>query len=77
MGETNTTLVLVGFLVMLICQDIVAFKALRKNETREGMLCALIPGYLLLYEGRGQDRQAGPLLGWFAGLGMLLAGFYR
>lgn len=75
MGETDTTLVLVGFLVMLICQDIVAFKALRNNETREGMLCALIPGYLLVYGGK--DRQAGPLLGWFAGLAMLLTGFVR
>ena len=52
----NSNMVLGGFLVMLICQDIVAIKAFKKNM-REGMLCAMIPGYLLfMAAGKRLDR---------------------
>ncbi len=64
----NSNMVLGGFLVMLICQDIVAVKAFKKS-VREGMLCAMIPGYLLLYGSREETRQVKPLIGWLVGLG--------
>jgi hypothetical protein len=76
LGNMNSNLILVGFLVMLICQDIVAVKAFKKSA-REGMLCAMIPGYLLYYGSRDETRQAKPLIGWLVGLGIILLGFMR
>ncbi len=76
MGEMKTNMVLVGFLVMLVCQDIVAVKAFKKS-VREGLLCAIMPGYLLLYGSREENRQVKPLIGWLVGLGILLMGFMR
>jgi hypothetical protein len=76
LGDMNANMVLGGFLVMLVCQDIVAFKAIKEN-LREAMLCAMIPGYLFFYAGREENRQVKPLIGWVAGLGILLMGFVR
>jgi hypothetical protein len=72
----NSNLILVGFLIMLICQDIVAVKAFKKSA-REGMLCAMIPGYLLYYGSRDETQQVKPLIGWLVGLGIILLGFMR
>jgi len=76
LGDMHSNMVLGGFLVMLICQDIVAIKALKKS-VREGMLCAMIPGYLLFYGSRDENRQTKPLIGWLAGMGLLLMGIVR
>ena len=76
MGDMHSNMVLGGFLVMLICQDIVAIRAFKKSA-RDGMLCAMIPGYLLLYASREENRQVKPLIGWLAGMGLLLMGFMR
>ena len=76
MGEMNTNMVLIGFLVMLVCQDLVALKAFKKS-VREGLLCAIIPGYLLLYNSRDENRHMKPLIGWLVGLVILLMGFMR
>ncbi|MHB9098850.1 MAG: hypothetical protein ACYC5X_13625 [Syntrophales bacterium] len=76
MGNVNSNMVLGGFLIMLICQDIVAIKALKKSM-REGMLCAMLPGYLLYYGSRDETRQVKPLIGWLVGMGILLMGFVR
>jgi hypothetical protein len=75
-GNMNSSLVLVGFLVMLVCQDIVAIRAFRKS-VKEGILCAVIPGYILLYGVREEPRQPMSLIGWLIGLGLLLMGFMR
>jgi hypothetical protein len=72
----NSNIILVGFLVMLVCQDIVAIKAFKKS-VRDGLLCAIIPGYLLLYGSRDENRQMKPLIGWLVGLLILLTGFMR
>jgi hypothetical protein len=72
----NSNMVLAGFLVMLVCQDIVALKALKKS-VREGMLCAMIPGYILFYGSREENRQVKPMIGWLAGMGLLLMGLVR
>ena len=72
----NSNLVLMGFLIILICQDIVAVKAF-KRSVREGMLCAILPGYILIYASREESRQVKPLIGWLAGLGIILMGFMR
>ncbi len=61
---------------MLICQDIVAIKAFKKSM-REGILCAMLPGYLLYYGSRDETRQVKPLIGWLAGMGILMMGFVR
>ena len=77
MGDMNSNLILGGFLLMLICQDIVAIKAIKKN-TRGGILCAMIPGYILFYANReGASQYAKPLIGWLAGLGLILMSFMR
>ena len=76
MGDMNSNLVLVGFLIMLVCQDIVAVKAFKKNVT-EGILCLMIPGYLLVYGSREENRQVKPLIGWLVGMAILLMGFMR
>ncbi|MHB8772349.1 MAG: hypothetical protein ACYC7J_15250 [Syntrophales bacterium] len=77
MGDTNTMMILGGFLLILICQDIVAVQAIRKN-TREGILCAMIPGYILYYANReGASRYAKPLVGWLVGLGLIVMGLMR
>jgi len=77
LGDTNTNLILLGFLVMLICQDIVAVRAMKKN-TREGILCAMIPGYILIYANReGTSQFAKPLIGWLVGAGLIAMGFLR
>jgi len=76
-GDMNSNLILGGFLLMLICQDIVAIKAIKKN-TREGILCAMIPGYLLFYANReGASQYAKPVIGWLIGAGLLLMGLMR
>jgi hypothetical protein len=72
----NSNMVLGGFLIILICQDIVAFKAFRKSA-REGMLCAMVPGYILFYASRDASRQVKPLIGWLVGFGILLMGLMR
>jgi len=73
----NSNLILGGFLLMLICQDIVALKAIRKNM-RDGILCAMIPGYILFYANReGASQFAKPLIGWLIGAGLLLMGIMR
>jgi hypothetical protein len=51
----NSNLVLAGFLIILVCQDIVAFKALR-TSAREGMLCAIVPGYIIMQAARRRGR---------------------
>jgi hypothetical protein len=76
LGGMNSNIILVGFLVMLVCQDIVAIKAFKKS-VRDGLLCAIIPGYLLLYGSRDENRQMKPLIGWLVGLLILLTGFMR
>jgi hypothetical protein len=76
LGNMNSNIVLVGFLVMLICQDIVAVKAFKKSA-KEGIFCIMIPGYLLIYGSREETRQVKPLIGWLIGLAILLMGFVR
>ena len=46
MGDVNSYMVLGGLLIILICQDIVAVKAFPRS-VREGLLCAIVPGYIL------------------------------
>jgi hypothetical protein len=75
-GNMNSSMVLGGFLIMIICQDIVAIKAFKKSM-KEGILCAMLPGYLLYYGSRDENRQAKPLIGWLVGMGILLMGFMR
>jgi len=72
----SSNMVLGGFLIMLVCQDIVAIKAFKKSM-REGILCAMLPGYLLYYGSRDETRQVKPLIGWLVGMGTLLMGFVR
>jgi len=69
-------MVLVGFLIMIVCQDIVAVKAFRKS-VKEGILCLMIPGYLLIYGSREENRQVKPLIGWGVGMMILLMGLVR
>lgn len=76
LSDMNSNIVLVGFLVILVCQDIVAVKAFRRS-VRDGLLCAIVPGYILLYASRGESRQVKPLIGWLAGFVILLAGLVR
>jgi len=73
-GEMNSSLILIGFLIIIICQDIVAIKAF-KRSAREGLLCAVLPGYVLYYGSREETRQVKPVIGWLAGLGIILLGF--
>lgn len=61
---------------MLVCQDIVAIRAFKKS-VRDGLMCAVIPGYLLLYGSREENRQMKPLVGWVVGLVILLMGLMR
>lgn len=76
-GDMNSNLILGGFLLMLICQDIVAIKAIKKN-TQDGILCAMIPGYIIFYANReGASQFSKPLIGWLIGAGLILMGFMR
>ena len=70
----NTNLVLIGFLIIFVCQDIVAFKAIKTNA-REGILCAMVPGYILYYASREETRQVKPVIGWLIGFTVMLMGF--
>lgn len=70
----NTTMVLGGFLIILICQDMIAVRAFKKSA-KEGLLCAIVPGYALYYGSREENRQVKPLIGWLAGIGIILLGF--
>jgi hypothetical protein len=76
LGDMNSNMILVGFLIILVCQDIVAVKAFRRS-VRDGMLCAIVPGYILFYASREESRQIKPLIGWLAGFGILLTGLVR
>jgi hypothetical protein len=76
-GDMNSNMVLGGFLLMLICQDIVAIKAIKKNMP-DGVLCAMIPGYILYYANReGASQFSKPIIGWLIGLGLILMGVIR
>ena len=79
MGDMNSNLILGGFLLMLICQDIVAIKAIKmKNNVREGIFCAMIPGYILLYANReGASQFSKPIIGWLIGLALILMSVIR
>jgi hypothetical protein len=72
----NSNMVLGGFLIIIICQDIVAVKAFPRS-VREGLLCAIVPGYILFYASRDASRQVKPLIGWLVGFGILLLGLVR
>ena len=76
MSDMNANMVLVGFLIILVCQDIVAVRAF-KRSVRYGILCAIVPGYILFYASREESRQVKPLIGWLAGLVVLLTGLVR
>ena len=77
MGDMNSNMVLGGLLIILICQDVVAVKAFPRS-VREGLLCAIVPGYILFYASReASSRQVKPLIGWLVGLGIMLMGFIR
>ena len=76
MSDMNSNMILVGFLIILVCQDVVAVKAFRRS-VRDGILCAIVPGYILFYASREESRQVKPLIGWLAGLGVLLTGLVR
>ena len=76
MSDMHSNMILVGFLIMLVCQDVVAVKAF-KRSVRDGLLCAVVPGYILFYASRGESRQVKPLIGWLAGFVVLLTGFVR
>ena len=76
MGEMNTTMVLGGFVIILICQDVIAVRAFKKSA-REGLLCAIVPGYALYYGSREENRQVKPLFGWLVGFGIVLLGVVR
>ena len=76
MSDMNANMILVGFLIILVCQDVVAVKAF-KRSVREGLLCAVVPGYILFYASREESWQVKPLIGWLAGLGVLLTGLVR
>jgi hypothetical protein len=76
LGDMNANMILVGFLIILVCQDVVAVKAF-KRSVRDGILCAIVPGYILLYASREESRQVKPLIGWLAGLVVLLTGLVR
>ena len=69
----NTNMILGGFLIIIICQDIIAVKVLKKS-VREGLLCAIVPGYALYYGSREENRPMKPMLGWLAGFGLMLLG---
>ncbi len=76
LGDMHSIMILAGFLIILVCQDIVAVKAFQRS-VREGLLCAVVPGYILFYASRGESRQVKPLIGWLAGFGILLTGLVR
>ena len=76
LSDMHSNIVLVGFLVILVCQDVVAVKAFRRS-VRDGLLCAIVPGYILFYASRGESRQVKPLIGWLVGFVILLAGLVR
>jgi uncharacterized membrane protein len=76
LGDMNASMVLLGFLIMLVCQDIVAIRAFKRN-VREGILCAMVPGYILFYASREETKQVKPVIGWLVGLTVLLMGFMR
>jgi hypothetical protein len=76
LSDMNSNMILVGFLIILVCQDVVAVKAFRRS-VRDGILCAIVPGYILFYASREESRQVKPLIGWLAGFGVLLTGLVR
>jgi hypothetical protein len=76
LGDMNSNMVLGGLLIIIICQDIVAVKAFTRS-VREGLLCAIVPGYILFYASRETSRQVKPLIGWLIGFGIMLMGFMR
>ena len=76
LSDMKSNMILVGFLIILVCQDVVAVKAF-KRSVRDGILCAIVPGYILFYASREESRQVKPLICWLAGLVVLLTGLVR
>lgn len=76
LGEMNANMVLLGFLIIIVCQDIVAVTAF-KRSVRKGILCAVVPGYILFHASCEESRRVKPWIGWLVGLGVMLMGFMR
>ena len=62
-----------GFLVALICQMYVVVLAFRKKVI-DGILCLVVPAYILYWAMRQDTRQAKVLMAWAAGLVALIIG---
>lgn len=62
-----------GFLVAVICQMYIVVLAFRKKVI-DGILCFVVPAYILYWAMRQETRQTKVLLTWSAGLVALIAG---
>ena len=62
-----------GFLTAVICQLYITVLAFRKRVI-EGILCFVIPAYILYWALRQETRQKKVLMTWAAGLVALIVG---
>jgi hypothetical protein len=62
-----------GFLVAIICQLYIAVLAFRRKSI-EGLLCFVVPAYILFWAKREQTRQPAVLLIWALGIVVSIAG---
>ena len=67
------SLVIGGFVTAFLAQISVAASAFR-NSVANGLLCFIIPGYLLFYAVREKERNPRPLVYWGAGVVLVIIG---
>ena len=62
-----------GFLGALVAQFIIVATGFR-DSLLTGLLCLLIPGYVLFHAMREETRQPKPLGFWACGIALIIAG---
>jgi len=73
MSTFAVSLVIIGFLACLLAQVLVAIGAFRDSPVI-GLLCFIVPGYLLFYAIREKERKPGPLACWTFGFALVIIG---
>jgi len=62
-----------GPLVVIICQLYIAVSAFRRKFI-QGLLCVIVPAYVLFWAMRGETRQPRALLAWGLGIVAFIVG---
>ena len=73
MEVMGSLLLLGGFLLSIVSQVLISIKAFKRTFI-EGILCILLPGYVIFCARRQETRQLAALVLWGSGIILLIIG---